>query len=87
MRLAHYLTIGSECNTSIACHLEKLYVVFTRDIPLWFFDLKHHKNISIYNMALISIRDKAVLGWDARVALAVYGAFSSREYLNAQRIR
>ncbi|KAA8547053.1 hypothetical protein F0562_003482 [Nyssa sinensis] len=55
MRLAHYLTIGSECTTSIACHLEKL------------------------NMA--------ELGWDARVALAVYGAFNSREYLNAQRIR
>lgn len=55
MRLAHYLTIGSECSTSIACHLEKL--------------------------------DKSELGWDARVALAVYGAFSSREYLNAQRIR
>jgi len=24
MRLAHYLTIGSECSTAIACHLEKL---------------------------------------------------------------
>lgn len=28
MRLAHYLTIGSECSTSIASHLEKLYVLF-----------------------------------------------------------
>lgn len=55
MRLAHYLTIGSECHTSIACHLEKL--------------------------------DMAELGWDARVALSVYGAFNSREYLNAQMIR
>ncbi|XP_027178605.1 fatty acid amide hydrolase-like isoform X2 [Coffea eugenioides] len=55
MRLAHYLTIGSECSTSIACHLEKL--------------------------------DMAELGWDARVALSVYGAFNSREYLNAQMIR
>ncbi|XP_059624534.1 fatty acid amide hydrolase-like [Cornus florida] len=55
MRLAHYVTIGSECSTSIASHLEKL------------------------NMAEI--------GWDARVALSVYGAFSSREYINAQRIR
>lgn len=55
MRLAHYLTIGSECSTSLACHLEKL------------------------NMAEV--------GWDARVALSVYGAFDSREYLNAQRIR
>jgi Asp-tRNA(Asn)/Glu-tRNA(Gln) amidotransferase A subunit family amidase len=55
MRLAHYLTIGSECSTSIACHLEKL--------------------------------EREELGWDARVALSVYGAFNSREYLNAQRIR
>ncbi|XP_057499968.1 fatty acid amide hydrolase-like [Actinidia eriantha] len=55
MRLAHYLTIGSECSTAIACHLEKL------------------------NME--------ELGWDARVALSVYGAFNSREYLNAQKVR
>ncbi|CAK9141995.1 unnamed protein product [Ilex paraguariensis] len=55
MRLAHYLTIGSECTAAIACHLEKL--------------------------------NKAELGWDARVALSVYGAFNSREYINAQRIR
>ncbi|XP_052171009.1 fatty acid amide hydrolase-like [Diospyros lotus] len=55
MRLAHYLTIGSECSNSIACHLEKL-------------NMKE-------------------LGWDARVALSVYGAFNSREYLNAQKIR
>ncbi|KAM7529044.1 hypothetical protein LguiB_032454 [Lonicera macranthoides] len=55
MRLAHYLTIGSECSTSIACHLEKL--------------------------------KREELGWDARVALCVYGAFNSREYLNAQRVR
>ncbi|KAI8540646.1 hypothetical protein RHMOL_Rhmol08G0002800 [Rhododendron molle] len=55
MRLAHYLTIGSECSTAIACHLEKL--------------------------------DMAELGGDARVALSVYGAFNSREYLNAQKIR
>lgn len=26
MRLAHYLTIGSECTSALACHLEKLYV-------------------------------------------------------------
>ncbi|XP_058227024.1 fatty acid amide hydrolase-like isoform X2 [Rhododendron vialii] len=55
MRLAHYLTIGSECSNAIACHLEKL--------------------------------DMAELGGDARVALSVYGAFNSREYLNAQKIR
>ncbi|KAF8411766.1 hypothetical protein HHK36_004324 [Tetracentron sinense] len=55
MRLAHYLTIGSECSTAISSHLEKL------------------------NMA--------EFGWDARVALCVYGAFNSKEYLNAQRIR
>ncbi|XP_074354029.1 fatty acid amide hydrolase-like [Apium graveolens] len=55
MRLAHYITIGSECNASLARHLEKL------------------------NM------DK--VGWDARAALSLYGAFDSKEYLNAQRIR
>ncbi|PWA34666.1 amidase [Artemisia annua] len=43
MRLAHYVTIGAECSTS--------------------------------------------LGSDVRVALSVYGAFDSRDYLNAQRIR
>ncbi|XP_054804846.1 fatty acid amide hydrolase-like [Prosopis cineraria] len=54
MRLAHYLTIGSECST-------------------W----------------LDSIREKYVAeqGWDARVALNIYGAFSSKEYVKAQKIR
>ncbi|PQQ19828.1 fatty acid amide hydrolase [Prunus yedoensis var. nudiflora] len=55
MRLAHYVTIGSECSTSLSAFLEKL-------------DFKE-------------------LGWDARVALAVYGAFSSKEYIKAQKIR
>ncbi|XP_019157487.1 PREDICTED: fatty acid amide hydrolase-like isoform X2 [Ipomoea nil] len=55
IRLAHYVTIGSECSTSIACLLDKI--------------------------------NREELGWDARVALPVYGSFSSREYLNAQRIR
>lgn len=55
MRLAHYLTIGSECTASISSHLEKL--------------------------------DISELGWDARVALCVYGSFNSQDYLNAQRIR
>ncbi|URD89565.1 Amidase [Musa troglodytarum] len=55
MRLAHYVTIGSECTASLAPHLSKL--------------------------------DHAEIGWDARVALSVYGSFSSRDYLNAQRIR
>ncbi|XP_020588948.1 fatty acid amide hydrolase-like [Phalaenopsis equestris] len=54
MRLAHYVTIGSECATSLATHLENIH---------------------------------GELGWDARVALKAYGSFSSREYLNAQRIR
>ncbi|XP_030551428.1 fatty acid amide hydrolase-like isoform X2 [Rhodamnia argentea] len=31
--------------------------------------------------------DVAELGWDARVALGVYGSFSSQEYIKAQRIR
>ncbi|KAG8383879.1 hypothetical protein BUALT_Bualt04G0060100 [Buddleja alternifolia] len=31
--------------------------------------------------------NKAELGWDVRVGLAVYGSFHSHEYLNAQKIR
>ncbi|KAI4336476.1 hypothetical protein L6164_014998 [Bauhinia variegata] len=54
MRLAHYLTIASECAT--------------------FFDAFREKNF-------------AELGWDTRVALNVYGAFSSKEYIKAQKIR
>ncbi|MQL79405.1 hypothetical protein Taro_011832 [Colocasia esculenta] len=55
MRLAHYMTIGSECTTSLAPYLDKL--------------------------------DFGEIGWDARIALCVYSSFSSREYLNAQRLR
>lgn len=55
MRLAHYVTIGSECTTSLAKYLDKL--------------------------------KRSEIGWDARVALSVYGSFSSRAYLNAQRLR
>ncbi|KDP20602.1 hypothetical protein JCGZ_04131 [Jatropha curcas] len=55
MRLAHYLTIGSECTTSLSSYLEKL--------------------------------DIAELGWDARVALCVYGSFSGKEYIKAQKLR
>ncbi|XP_038705597.1 fatty acid amide hydrolase-like [Tripterygium wilfordii] len=55
MRLAHYVTIGSECTTSLSSYLEKL-------------------NIS-------------ESGWDVRVALCVYGSFSSQEYIKAQKIR
>ncbi|KAJ3671434.1 hypothetical protein LUZ60_007513 [Juncus effusus] len=55
MRLAHYVTIGSECTASLDTHLEKI--------------------------------KRSEIGWDARVALSVYGSFSSQDYLNAQRIR
>ncbi|KAI3523919.1 hypothetical protein L1887_02435 [Cichorium endivia] len=55
MRLAHYVTIGSECTTSLGHLLDK--------------------------------HDKSESGSDVRVALSVYGAFSSRDYLQAQRIR
>ncbi|KAI3951572.1 hypothetical protein MKX01_018688 [Papaver californicum] len=55
MRLAHYITIGCECNASLNSHSEKI--------------------------------KRSELGWDARVALTVYASFSSREYLNAQRVR
>ncbi|GMH13101.1 hypothetical protein Nepgr_014942 [Nepenthes gracilis] len=55
MRLAHYLTIGSECYASLDCLLQKL--------------------------------NYEELGWDTRVACSVYGAFSAKEYIKAQRIR
>ncbi|KAJ3703660.1 hypothetical protein LUZ61_007365 [Rhynchospora tenuis] len=55
MRLAHYVTIGSECTASLYKFIENI------------------KNTEI--------------GWDARVALSVYGSFSSQDYINAQRIR
>ncbi|XP_037421661.1 fatty acid amide hydrolase-like [Triticum dicoccoides] len=56
MRLAHYVTMGSECSASLATkYLDKL--------------------------------DKSEIGWDVRIVLSAYGSFSSRAYLNAQRIR
>ncbi|KAM3311860.1 hypothetical protein ACQJBY_032081 [Aegilops geniculata] len=56
MRLAHYVTMGSECSASLTTkYLDKL--------------------------------DKSEIGWDVRIALSAYGSFSSRAYLNAQRIR
>ncbi|KAK8965846.1 Fatty acid amide hydrolase [Platanthera guangdongensis] len=55
MRLAHYVTIGSECYNFLGTHLEKI--------------------------------NYGEIGWDARIALRIYSSFSSRDYLNAQRIR
>ncbi|XP_068659684.1 fatty acid amide hydrolase-like [Aristolochia californica] len=55
MRLAHYLTIGSECTTSLGRHLVT-------------------SNVKQF-------------GWDTRVAMSIYGAFNSKEYLNSQRLR
>ncbi|KHN09653.1 Fatty acid amide hydrolase [Glycine soja] len=54
MRLAHYITIGSECSTALDSFKEKNF---------------------------------AELGWDVRVAQSIYGAFSSLEYLKAQKMR
>ncbi|KAG8090719.1 hypothetical protein GUJ93_ZPchr0011g28371 [Zizania palustris] len=55
MRLAHYVTMGSECAASLAAYLGKL--------------------------------NKSEIGWDVRIALSAYGSFSSRAYLNSQRLR
>ncbi|KAL5204539.1 hypothetical protein ABZP36_009410 [Zizania latifolia] len=55
MRLAHYVTMGSECAASLAAYLDKL--------------------------------KKSEIGWDVRIALSAYGSFSSRAYLNSQRLR
>ncbi|XP_010527064.1 PREDICTED: fatty acid amide hydrolase-like [Tarenaya hassleriana] len=55
MRLAHYLTIGTECSASLSSYLERL--------------------------------DYSELGWDVRVALSIYGAFSGKDYIMAQKMR
>ncbi|KAL6870892.1 hypothetical protein ACP4OV_014740 [Aristida adscensionis] len=55
MRLAHYVTIGSECAASLASYLDKI--------------------------------DKSEIGWDVRISLNAFQSFSSRDYLNAQRLR
>lgn len=55
MRLAHYVTIGCECNSSVGPSFKK--------------------------------SGMAVSGWDARFAFRVYRSFSSKEFLNAQRLR
>ncbi|CAI8619187.1 unnamed protein product [Vicia faba] len=57
MRLAHYVTIASECHASLDSFRNK------------------------YG------RDLAEFGWDARVAVKIYGAFSSMEYIKAQKMR
>ncbi|KAF9608394.1 hypothetical protein IFM89_009760 [Coptis chinensis] len=54
MRLAHYLTIGSECTAALGSHLQKL--------------------------------DTKEIGCDVRAALTFYNGFTSKEYLNAQRM-
>lgn len=86
MRLAHYITIGSECNASLARHLGKLYVSeFT--ILQVFNHFKNDVNFLIIIICTLIIRNMDEVGWDARAALSLYGAFDSKEYLNAQRIR
>lgn len=90
MRLAHYTTIASECTASLSPYLEKLYVFITK--LFWF----------LFSILLISAivqkyfhlfthyhwtRNIAELGCDARVGLSIYRSFSSKEYLNAQRLR
>ncbi|KAK3118145.1 hypothetical protein QOZ80_9BG0694910 [Eleusine coracana subsp. coracana] len=55
MRLAHYVTMGSECTASLAKYLDDM--------------------------------DKSEIGWDVRIGLTAYKSFSSRDYLNAQRLR
>ncbi|CAD6254682.1 unnamed protein product [Miscanthus lutarioriparius] len=55
MRLAHYVTMGSECTASLAKYLDNM--------------------------------DRSEIGWDVRIALSAYGSFSSRDYLNSQRLR
>ncbi|RLM69316.1 hypothetical protein C2845_PM17G02870 [Panicum miliaceum] len=55
MRLAHYVTMGSECTASLAKYLDHM--------------------------------SKSEIGWDVRIGLSAYRSFSSRDYLNAQRLR
>ncbi|KAJ1274585.1 hypothetical protein BS78_05G073100 [Paspalum vaginatum] len=53
MRLAHYVTMGSECTASLANYLD----------------------------------NTSETGWDVRIGLSAYRSFSSRDYLNSQRLR
>ncbi|XP_010547869.1 PREDICTED: fatty acid amide hydrolase-like [Tarenaya hassleriana] len=55
MRLAHYLTMGTECIASLSSYLGKI--------------------------------NYSELGWDVRVALGLYGAFSGKDYVMAQKMR
>ncbi|KAG2560450.1 hypothetical protein PVAP13_8KG062400 [Panicum virgatum] len=55
MRLAHYVTMGSECTASLAKYLDNM--------------------------------SRSEIGWDVRIGLSAYRSFSSRDYLNAQRLR
>nr|CAB3491048.1 unnamed protein product [Digitaria exilis] len=55
MRLAHYVTMGSECTASLAKYLDNM--------------------------------DRSEIGWDVRIGLSAYRSFSSKDYLNAQRLR
>lgn len=83
MRLAHYVTIGSECTTSLGPHLAKLYVAIISSVWL-------DPVMDIYAYWCDTVPDSrnfAQIGWDARIGLRVYGSFDSKEYLNAQRIR
>ncbi|KAL1815655.1 hypothetical protein ACET3Z_018229 [Daucus carota] len=84
MRLAHYLTIGSECTSALACHREKLYVFTILQVVNW---MKNKVNISMLIISKLIIRIMNEVGWDAVVAFSIYGAFDGKEYLNAQRIR
>ncbi|WVZ54103.1 hypothetical protein U9M48_004961, partial [Paspalum notatum var. saurae] len=55
MRLAHYVTMGSECTASLANYLDNM--------------------------------NRSEIGWDVRIGLSAYRSFSSRDYLNSQRLR
>ena len=67
--------------------MKKIYVFSIINMPFVSLPIWYNAKYARLTFGINPIRDMAELGWDARVALSVYGAFNSREYLNAQMIR
>lgn len=67
MRLAHYLTIGSECSTSLSSYLQKLYVDFLLSLHFFCCLFKCNSkvrtlNIRTYQTEIVQSKD-GMRGW------------------------
>ena len=75
--LLHFPSISTNCK-----QLELLIIVMHLNYAEPMAELTHRLNLpGNYD------RKRSEIGWDVRVALGVYGSFSSRAYLNSQRLR